>query len=45
MNGPFACETREGTVICSDGYLAVDSVGYPYPIARTEFEIIYKEVN
>lgn len=34
MNGPFRVQTREGTMECLDGYLAVDSNGDPYPIAK-----------
>ena len=40
--GPFAVESREGTLVCEDGYLAIDEHGYPYPIARDEFEAIYE---
>jgi hypothetical protein len=42
--GPFSCETREGTLVCQDGYLAIDSSGWPYPIAKDEFEKIYLAV-
>lgn len=42
MDGPFTVETREGTLTCTDGYLAVDAHGWPYPIARDEFEAIYE---
>lgn len=45
IQGPFTVETREGTLTCPDGYLAVDSEGWPYPIARSEFDAIYEEVN
>lgn len=31
--GPFVVETREGPLICQDGWLALDSNGDPYPIA------------
>lgn len=41
VQGPFEVETSEGIVRCEDGYLAVDSRGYPYPIAAKEFEQIY----
>jgi hypothetical protein len=44
MDGPFTVETREGTVTCRDGYLAVDAGGWPYPIAADEFEAIYEQV-
>jgi len=39
--GPFECVTREGILVCEDGYLAIDSEGWPYPIAKEEFENIY----
>lgn len=45
MEGPFSVETREGPLSCPDGYLAVDSQGWPYPIARDEFEAIYEPVR
>lgn len=41
---PFEVETTEGTLICQDGYLAIDSRGYPYPIDKIEFENIYEKV-
>ncbi len=44
INGPFETETREGTSSCLDGYLAVDAAGWPYPIAKEEFEKIYIEL-
>jgi len=34
IDGPFEIETREGIISCPDGYLAVDSIGWPYPIAK-----------
>jgi len=42
--GPFEVETREGTLICKDGYLAIDSRDFPYPIDKEEFETIYEKV-
>jgi len=42
IEGSFEVETREGTLSCSDGYLAIDTEGYPYPIDRQEFEKIYR---
>ena len=45
MNGPFTVETREGTLTCPDGYLALDSQGWPYPIAADEFDAIYEAVE
>jgi hypothetical protein len=44
MDGPFRVLTAEGPLECKDGYLAIDSRGYPYPIDREEFEAIYEEV-
>jgi hypothetical protein len=41
INGSFKVETREGTLECKDGYLALDSGGWPYPIDKEEFENIY----
>lgn len=45
VQGPFEVETSEGTLTCSDGYLAIDARGYPYPIAADEFELIYEPVE
>ena len=45
ISGDFYVETSEGNMYCKDGYLAVDSRGYPYPIATEEFEQIYDEVK
>ena len=42
IEGSFKVETREGTLSCPDGYLALDTEGYPYPIARKEFKKIYQ---
>ncbi len=33
IDGPFEVETPHGTVTCTDGYLAIDASGVPYPIA------------
>ena len=41
VTGPFTVVTREGVITCQDGYLAVDSGGWPYPIAADEFDRIY----
>lgn len=42
MRGPFRCVTSEGNIAsCDDGWLAVDSRGFPYPINAIEFERIY----
>lgn len=45
IDGPFAVESREGTLVCEDGYLAIDAHGHPYPIARDEFEAIYESTG
>jgi hypothetical protein len=42
IEGTFTVVTREGVLSCNDGYLALDTEGYPYPIARPEFEKIYQ---
>ena len=41
---PFEVETTEGKLVCQDGYLAIDSRGFPYPIDKEEFETIYEKV-
>jgi len=43
MKGPFEVATREGILRCSDGYVALDDQGWPYPIARDEFELNHEE--
>lgn len=42
--GPFLCKTREGELTCEDGYLALDSGGWPYPIAKVEYDAMYEPV-
>lgn len=42
IKGPFIVETREGTLRCDDGWLALDSNGDPYPIAADVFEELYE---
>jgi hypothetical protein len=42
MRGAFTVETKEGPLSCSDGYLALDAAGWPYPIAREDFERMYE---
>ena len=42
IQGPFTTMTREGEITCPNGCLAIDSKGWPYPIAMDEFEIIYE---
>lgn len=39
--GPFSVETTEGTMTCEDGWLAVDELGNPYPIAADVFDRTY----
>lgn len=42
VTGTFHCLTSEGNIAsCKDGWLAVDSRGYPYPINSAEFEVTY----
>lgn len=45
ITGPFVVETSEGPLHCSDGWVAVDARGFPYPIAADEFELIYERVS
>lgn len=40
--GPFSVVTRDGVLSCLDGYLAVDSAGWPFPINLDEFESLYE---
>lgn len=42
ITGPFVVETREGPLVCDDGWLALDSKGSPYPIAADEQAVIYE---
>lgn len=42
IDGSFTVQTREGTLTCDDGWLAIDSQGWPYPIAADEFDAIYE---
>lgn len=41
IDGPFQCATQHGAANCTDGYLAIDDDGYPYPIAADLFERTY----
>lgn len=44
IEGAFRVVTTESEnepFLCHDGYLAIDSRGYPYAIAKEEFEAIY----
>jgi len=45
IDGPFAVQTSEGPLRCTDGWLAVDARGYPYPIAADEQALIYEQVQ
>ena len=46
MEGTFHCLTSEGNVAsCTDGWLAVDSKGFPYPINAAEFDLTYEPDN
>lgn len=48
IDGPFRVMTTESEnepFYCEDGYLALDARGYPYAIARDEFELIYERVD
>jgi hypothetical protein len=43
--GPFAVETREGTMSCPDGWLALDANGDPYPIAADVMAASYEPAS
>jgi hypothetical protein len=46
IEGTFHCVTSEGNVAsCSDGWLAIDSHGFPYPVNTFEFETTYKPID
>lgn len=42
IEGPFTVRTQEGWLTCQDGWLALDSRGWPYPIDVVEFDRIYE---
>jgi hypothetical protein len=43
IEGTFHCVTSEGNVAsCTDGWLAIDSRGYPYPVNDLEFGLTYR---
>lgn len=42
IKGAFKVITREGELICKNGYLALDASGYPYPIEAKEFKKLYE---
>jgi hypothetical protein len=44
VTGPFQVVTREGTLICENGWLALDTNGDPYPIAADVFDLTYDAV-
>jgi hypothetical protein len=42
IEGTFHCATSEGNIAsCTDGWLAIDSRGFPYPINSAEFDATY----
>ena len=41
MNGRFIVKTREGELVCENGWLALDTNGDPYPIADDVFQKTY----
>ncbi len=46
IEGTFHCLTSEGNVAsCTDGWLAIDSRGYPYPVNDYEFALSYRVVE
>lgn len=45
IDGPFEVQTREGVVQCADGFLAIDSGGWPYPISKEEQERMYVDMG
>jgi hypothetical protein len=45
IDGPFEVETKEGRLKCLDGWLAVDSAGFPYPISASDYDDMYEPVN
>lgn len=42
IDGPFSVKTKEGTLSCQDGYLALDSAGWPYTISASDLEQMYE---
>lgn len=45
MAAPFSVETRDGTIKCEDGWLAIDSDGWPYAITDDEFRRTYEPTD
>lgn len=46
ITGTFHCATSEGNVAsCTDGWLAIDSRGFPYPVNEEEFQSTYVQIS
>jgi hypothetical protein len=45
ITGQFDVETKEGVVMCLDGWLALDDMDNPYPIAAEIFDMSYQDVE
>ena len=45
IEGSFKVKTKEGWLECLDGYVAWDTTGYPYPIAKSDFGAMYKKIE
>lgn len=45
IEGSFVVINRRGVLICSDGYLALDRSGTPYPIDIADFENKYELIK
>jgi hypothetical protein len=46
IEGTFHCLTSEGNLAsCTDGWLALDSKGHPYPINAEEFDLTYRPIS
>ena len=45
IEGPFDVATRHGITHCKNGYVALDSKDYPYPIESDEFDAIYEPIE
>lgn len=48
VTGPLLIETQEGEYELPEGwegFVAVDQAGYPYPIAKDEYEKTYEAVD
>lgn len=42
---PFRVKTAVGSMLCEDGYLMVNSEGYPIAITKKDFEKRYIKLN